>query len=474
MIYATGDLARYLHDGQIECLGRNDGQVKVRGYRIELGEIETQLKKINLISDAVVVTSEYRAGDVRIVAYIISKDFNESDIRLNLAKTLPSYMVPNHFVLLTDIPKTLNGKVDKKQLPPFQGAAEQVSVKEVQINKEKLENAEFYEQIRKLWEKVLGKNEVSDEDNFFNIGGNSLLAVQIFSKLDTVFKINLPLASLIEAEDFKAFAQIVMEARPTKSISVKKFDTNEIFNSLVKISNKGDLAPLFCFHAAGGNVLNYVGLIPALKSKRPLYALQSLGLDGKSTPRDSIVKMAIAYIEEIKRAQPEGPYNLAGGSMGGTMALEVAIRLRAAGDEVERLILFDTFGPKFNLKKYTKRKSNYFFQKIELLKFVSKGVFTDLLISICNKVGLKAPLVVSLYQVEMNNYRALWKYRPGTYEGDVHLIRCKITEEGWYSDPLLGWKDTLLGQMHIHEISSSHEEFIESPALIGALTKIIN
>jgi amino acid adenylation domain-containing protein len=471
LIYATGDMARYTFDGEIECLGRNDGQVKVRGYRIELGEIELQLKNLNSISDAVVVTSEFRSGDVRIVAYVTSSNFNEVQTRAQLTQNLPNYMIPNHFVLLSEIPKTLNGKVDKKQLPQFKETVTSVTESKLIYNA----STGLEQELRSIWQNVLAKAEIQDSDNFFDIGGNSLLAVQIFAKLAAIYKLNLPLSVLIEAKDFRSFAAIIIDASTPKEKQIAKTNKLNATSSIVTISSQGNLAPLFCFHGVGGNVLNYVSLIPALRSKRALLAVESAGLHGDSRPHDSIQKMAIAYIKDIKEVQPVGPYLLAGGSMGGLIAFEVASRLKAAGDEIEQLIMFDTFGPNLDLKKYSSNKNqNYFSEKWFSFKYQVKVKLTELVVRFCDVFKIQIPLTTRLFEVESKNYQALWKYKANSYDGDIDIIRSQLTSEGWYSDLNMGWKGIVTGKIKTHQINGSHEGFIESPELIGTLANIIN
>jgi thioesterase domain-containing protein len=217
-----------------------------------------------------------------------------------------------------------------------------------------------------------------------------------------------------------------------------------------------------------------VSLIPALRLRRPLIGVQSAGLEGNSKPHETIQKMAIAYIKDIKEFQPIGPYFLAGGSMGGLIALEVASRLKAVGDEIEQLIMFDTFGPNLDLKSYSSEKSkNFFSGKWNSLKYRIKVKFTDLVVKFFDLLDKQPPLTTRLFQVECKNYQALWKYRPNIYDGEVSIIRSKLTLDGWYSDPKMGWNGIITGEIKTHEINGSHEDFIESPELIKTLANIL-
>ncbi len=479
IIYATGDFARFNAQGELICLGRNDGQVKLRGFRIELGEIESQLQKISGINESAVKILESKAGDQRLVAYYSSIDANlieEKDMRAKLSKNLSAYMVPSNFVHLNNIPKTLNGKIDKLSLPDIFAQEKTAKIKKSETTQSPISQTKrrLYQIIKDL----LRVDQVSDSDNFFDIGGNSLLAVEFYSKLAQEFNITLQLSLLIEAHDLDSFYQAVNEKinpslRQLASINLIP-SADQVFKSLVAISNKGSKNPFYCFHAVGGNILNYVSIVPAMKSERPLLAFQSVGLDGESLPLRSIEEMALFYYRELKLAQPEGPYLLAGGSMGGLIALEVARRIIENGDEVEKIIMFDTFGPNFNLKSYKKQSRQPFHKRIlKGLKNRFKSKINFILVKLYRNFGLKIPLSVLLYDIEQQNYKAIWNYNPKKFEGDIYLIRSKIIETGWYSDPHMGWSDIIDGNIKIFEINSTHDAFIESPELVKVLGKIV-
>jgi amino acid adenylation domain-containing protein len=490
-MYATGDLARFTFDGEIECLGRNDGQVKVRGYRIELGEIEAEIQRIPVVREVAVITSEYRPGDMRIFAYISTKDnlpINERLMRESLGKKLPAYMIPSNFTKMLEIPKTLNGKIDKKSLPKI--LAEEVeSAREddgatpppiPQTLKEqkaqKIQNREIEEGLRSIWMEVLGVRELKNSDNFFDIGGNSLLAVELFFKIEEKYKLNLPLSSLLQAENFGMFvSNFEIKLSPEKKAPTLQVAIPPIFKSLVAIKSTGAKNPLFCFHGVGGNVLNYIALVPATKNERPLLALQSVGLDGVTPLLESIPEMAKSYIREMKIAQPEGPYLLAGGSMGGMIAFEVAIQLVKAGDKVDKLIMFDTFGPNLDLEKYESQTKKPFFKRLKSSFFRRlEGFVAKAQSRLYRKLGIPVPLKVLLVEIERKNYSAIWNYWPKEhFHGDLHLVRSNSAASGFYSDPVMGWNGIIQGEIITYQIEGTHENFIESSELVSVVKKII-
>jgi amino acid adenylation domain-containing protein/FkbH-like protein len=208
-LYKTGDLARWRADGRLEFLGRRDHQVKIRGFRIELGEIESVLKKQSGVRDAVVLAREDQPGFKRLAAYIASSngDINAQKLRESLKKALPAYMVPSAFVFLETLPLTPNGKVDRKALPAppedRSGTSEDLVPPSSPIE----------QQLSTIWREVLRMNEIGVRDNFFDLGGNSLLAIQVISRIRECFNVELPISALFDAPTISALAQVVSSSQ---------------------------------------------------------------------------------------------------------------------------------------------------------------------------------------------------------------------------------------------------------------------
>jgi amino acid adenylation domain-containing protein/FkbH-like protein len=208
-LYKTGDLARWRRDGRLEFLGRRDHQVKIRGFRIELGEIETVLKKQTGIGDAVVLAREDQPGLKRLVAYVASSngDINAGKLREGLKTALPAYMVPSAFVFLETLPLTPNGKVDRKALPAppedRSGTSEDFLPPSSAVE----------QQLAAIWREVLPVKEMGVRDNFFDLGGNSLLAIQVISRIRESFDVELPISALFDAPTILELAQMVSTNR---------------------------------------------------------------------------------------------------------------------------------------------------------------------------------------------------------------------------------------------------------------------
>ncbi len=208
-LYRTGDMVRYLPDGNIEFLGRVDHQVKLRGFRIELGEIETVLSRHPAVTEAVVTVREETAGDKRLVAYILSPagaTVSLNELRSYVQQQLPQHMIPATFVLLEQWPLTANGKVDRQALP-----APGTMRPELEQQYEPPRNA-IEEAVAAIWAQVLRVERVGVNDNFFDLGGHSLLATQVVSRIRTLFQLELPLRRIFEAPTVVALSLSIAQS----------------------------------------------------------------------------------------------------------------------------------------------------------------------------------------------------------------------------------------------------------------------
>ncbi|HSE67977.1 MAG TPA: amino acid adenylation domain-containing protein, partial [Gemmatimonadales bacterium] len=318
-LYRTGDQVKWLPDGRLEFIGRIDSQVKVRGFRIELGEIETVLGQVPTVSQAAVVVREHE-GERQLVAYVTLKDSGSVDsleMRRFLRDRLPDYMIPSAIVPMEAFPLTANGKIDRRALPAPPDAMSPHS-------RESLAPRDGVElQLAALWEQVLGVSPVGVRDNFFDLGGYSLLALRMFSAIERIFGKRLPMALLFQAPTIERLAEVLR----VEGCSVR-------WRSLVAIQAHGGRRPFFVVPGVGGNVLVFARLSKLLGEDQPFYGLQAQGLDGKARPFTRIEDMARHYVAEIRTVQPHGPYRLGGTCTGGLVAYEMAQQLKAEGEEV--------------------------------------------------------------------------------------------------------------------------------------------
>ncbi|MFB1485352.1 amino acid adenylation domain-containing protein, partial [Corallococcus sp. RDP092CA] len=325
-LYRSGDLARWRPNGTLEYLGRADFQVKVRGFRIELGEIEAGLLSHPSVREAVALVREDVPGDKRLVAYLVGAPgqavAGAQELREQLRRTLPEYMVPAAFVTLDALPLTSNGKVDRRALPAPDTTRTEASTRVVARTPLQL-------QLVRIWEETLGVSPIGIRDDFFDLGGHSMLAVQLMGRIQQATGRNLPLASLFQASTVEQLAALLeQEARA--------------WSPLVALKPEGTRPPLFCVHPAGGGVLCYVDLARELDADQPCYGLQARGTEGEE-PLGTVAEMAALYLASVRQVQPHGPYHLAGWSLGGIIAFEMARQLRAEGEEVALLASIDAY-----------------------------------------------------------------------------------------------------------------------------------
>ncbi len=210
-MYRTGDLARYLPDGNIEFLGRVDEQVKVRGFRIELGEIESVLSRHEGVREAAVVARPDGRGGNRLVAYVVEREPGAAPaggLRRHLKNSLPEYMIPSAFVTLDALPLTPNGKVDRRRLPEEDGARPELEEAYV------APRSEIERVIAGVWQEALGVEKVGVHDNFFNLGGHSLLIVQVNSKLREVMQSEVSIIDMFKYPTVSALAEHLSRDAP--------------------------------------------------------------------------------------------------------------------------------------------------------------------------------------------------------------------------------------------------------------------
>ena len=458
-LYKTGDLARYLIDGNIEYLGRIDNQVKIRGFRIELGEIEAVLNAHPQIQQTVVITTEDIPGDKRLVAYVVKSDesLTNKQIRDFLKQQLPEYMLPSTFVTLDTIPLTPNGKIDKKALPIPDGMAQETTYIAPRTTIEL--------QLTQIWSSVINITPVGVQDNFFELGGHSLLAVSLMSQIQKHFQVNLPLATLFQSPTIEQLAHLLNSS------------TNSLLRSaLVPIKSNGNQPPLFCIHPGGGNVLCYQHLAYYLNSEQPFYGLQSVGLNPQNEPHTSIEQMATYYIQELQTIQPHGPYFLSGWSLGGLVAFEMAQQLSRQGEQIALLALLDSYS--FSMTAQAQEPEDDLAQLVELVVELLKED-SDLYLEQMREFSYEEQLIYvieqakqknlipddfdlaeahSLLKVEKLNGQAANNYQPQYYPGSIVLFQASETDASFKST----WNE-LVEHIETYVVPGNHQNMVEPP-----------
>ncbi|MDP9079365.1 MAG: non-ribosomal peptide synthetase [Bacteroidota bacterium] len=473
-MYRTGDLGRYKENGDILCLGRIDHQVKVRGYRIELEEIEHALQQQQDVKQAVVVAREDTPGDPRLVGYIVLEDGNEgidfktqvNDWQQALLAELPEYMVPDDFVIVTAIPITPNGKIDRKALPK-----PDYNLIVSRLGEYLAPRTEIEQQVAEIWQEVMGLEKISVLDNFFDLGGRSLLAVQIMARIEKLTGKRLPLAALFDHSTIEKLS-IVINA-DSKSIT---------WDSLVPIKPKGSKMPIYIVHGAGLNVLLFNALAMNMDAEQPVYGLQARGLNGVDEPLDVMEEIAANYITEIINQNPTGPYALAGYSLGGTIAYEMAHQLIAMGKEVKMLAVFDTYAKQTDAfdppVKRTFNRVRLFFMKLfnsfALLAEDPKRTFeykNELLrrriVRAWWKITGNSEKQKGFFaydnEIDEASAKAKRNYFQKPLNITVDLFRAK--KRTFYMDDyeFMGWKKFALKGVNVHDIPGEHNTIFAPP-----------
>lgn len=326
-VYRTGDLACFRDDGAVVFLGRSDHQVKVRGLRIELGEIEAAIMATGLARQTGVIAREDRPGDKRIVAYVVpaAGALDAAALRDRLAARLPDYMVPSAFVAVPALPVTANGKLDRAALPAPR--YEDGSARAASTGTEAA--------LGRLFAEVLGLERPAGPDaDFFLLGGDSLLAVNLALRIGEAFGRDPGLGALFEHPTVAALAAL-LDAGPAVP--------DDGLSPVIRLAAGGDGAPLFLVHPAGGIAWGYRDLARLLGAERPVYGLQSPALDPAAPAPGDLPALAAAYLETVDRIAPQGPVHLAGWSVGGIVAQEMAVQLARQGRAVGLVALLDSY-----------------------------------------------------------------------------------------------------------------------------------
>ncbi|MEW6732068.1 MAG: amino acid adenylation domain-containing protein [Acidobacteriota bacterium] len=511
-LYKTGDRARLLNNGNIEFLGRIDYQVKVRGYRIEPSEIEIILTNHPSVRDCVVVAYEEKTGNIRLVAYLVTKNqpATSNELINFLKEKVPEFMVPSAFLWLDAIPLTPNGKIDRQVLP---------------MSKLCLDDREDYVTARNqleavlvdIWCDVLAVERVSVQDDFFQIGGHSLLATQLISRVRDRFQIDLPLSKLFESPTVEKLAAVLVTSgidiewlTPLTDPNIQEIEANvkhypalfeaisiargEIavgaianstitHNALVELQPQGSRPPFFCVHPGSGSVGCYYHLARYLGNEQPFYGLQASGLDTKTMPLESVEEMAAYYLTALHLVQKHGPYFLGGWSSGGIIAFEMAQQLYRQGQSVALLALIDTVLPvgdetiddaailkelfvdRLDLSlEYLRRLSSD-----ERIEYVSEQLKLNKLVPIT--FGL--PWLRSYFAVYSSIYRATLKYQAQFYPGKLTLLRAS-EENAYFSSQLdLGWYK-LSASVEIKMVAGNHGNMVNEPEVVSLAEQLKN
>ena len=425
-MYKSGDLARYLADGNIEFLGRIDHQVKIRGFRVELGGIETVLNQHGAVKEAVVIPHEYEAGDKRLVAYIVPQNQKApacKKLKGFLKNRLPEYMIPSGFVVLDALPLTPNDKVNRKALP-------KPDKTNLNLQEEYLSaNNDVEQKLVSIWEQAFGIVPIGIKDNFFSLGGNSLMATSMVAQIDKVFDQKLSQGIFFEAPTIEELAAIIVQEEI-------------VSESVVKINANGKKAPLFIISNTG---FLYQEMIGHLDKEQPVYIIQE--------PLDKAPEMASRCIQQIRNIQPQGPYNLLGHSYEGLVTYEIGRQLQAQNEQIAFLGMVDTPIPEVENRA---RHETSLYKRYRRLKIVfglsQKHIFNFFKERIDYKLSDKFFPLLSTLEKLTNEHEVK------SYPGKI-TIYAAVYEFYKLEDANLGW-DKWVDAIEIHEIPGTHRSML--------------
>ncbi len=465
-IYRTGDLVRYSTNGDLEFVGRVDEQVKIRGYRIELGEIEATLTNLSYIQEAL-VTSQNINKVKQLVAYIIleknmyvealdNKEVKYNNIkylRNNLRKKLPSHMVPSFFVFIDSLPLTLNGKLDRRALPP-------VKDDDIQYSEYTAPRNEEERQLCFIWQDALGIKRVGIHDNFFELGGDSILSTQIVSHARNK-GILLTVRDLFEK-------QTIIDIFAAKNLAAvaSEFDIHD--DSIIRLNDSLSNRLVFAIHPAIGLSTCYRELAVSLTEFATFYGIQSPDIFSNNTT-ESIDDLVSNYLKIIKKYQPVGPYYIMGWSLGGTIGYEIALRLTLQGEKIAYLCLFDS-APYFgSISDSVFRHVKIHYNKIETFDW-------DLLTGMNNEDSLNflenKLLKEESYNLPVPKYlirsHIEWLFKLDVICSDFCPSRSSLDFDLYLAENGLehnnrdyGWNEFTSGQITLHKAKGNHYEMFD-------------
>jgi amino acid adenylation domain-containing protein len=453
-LYRTGDIARWRPDGLLDYFGRADHQVKLRGFRIELGEVEAALHRHPAVAEAV-VTADTDAGVL--YGYVVARASAAAaapglvrELRQVLEGSLPAYMRPAGLTVLERLPRTTTGKVDRAALPAQVRAPSAPGAAALGDATEQC--------IAAIWRDVLGVMPGSAEDNFFDLGGHSLRAVRMLARLESAFGFRIGIAALFRAPTIRELAALVRAPTPGAADY-----------QIVQVQPAGTRTPLIAINNTG----LFAPLTRRLGTDQPFFAVQ---LFDPGAPQDLPPRrfddLALEQLRIIQQFRPHGPYVLIGLCVAGCLAYEVAQLLTARDEQVELLVMIDSWAPGYRrrLPRWQRPLAEFSYRWQSLAAEVAerhgaKAKLAYLGRRVGEKLGIVTPPPVTdgapWYQAPL--VAAANGHMAQPYAGRVLLLYRPEQPHGWFLDPHLGWSGLLRGPHEVHEVPGTHVGMFQEP-----------
>ncbi|WP_433195706.1 amino acid adenylation domain-containing protein [Nocardia sp. CA-107356] len=465
-MYRTGDLVTRNADGSIVYLGRTDFQVKLRGLRIELGEVETALTAHDSVAQAVaLVRADARTGD-QLVAYVVpanSATVDAEELRTQLAEHLPSYVVPAAIVVLEVMPLNPNGKLDRRALPEPVFAARAFRAPSTPLEAT----------VADVFAEVIGVDRVGIDDDFFSLGGNSLLAAQVVSRLRKLTGAQIKVAWFFTEPTVLGISEqitAVLEAGHDFESS-----SGAALGVILPIRAAGTRAPLFCVHPLAGLSWSYAGLARVLPPDQPILGIQSPALSEDDYQPDSVAEIVRRYVAEIRAVQPQGPYRVLGWSLGGKLAHAVATQLQANGAQVELLAILDAY-PGGDFTDFRTQIRQAFTElgldaaalpEAENLQEIGDEALAALQAMV---VGAGLDVLTPdrlrlIYRTAMRTVELESQYRPQVFDGRLEFFSATGDAEARSGRTPADWQPFVSGEIIDRPIGATHELMTSAEAL---------
>jgi amino acid adenylation domain-containing protein len=460
----SGDLIRYWKDKPLEIIGRTDFQVKIRGVRIDINEIESVIMQHPAVKDCIVAGIKNQQDELILVGFLVEAAGEKivlPKIRQYLKGKLPESFIPERFKVIDSIPVTPNGKIDRNALLKIA----QHDINHEQQKKPVVFANETEKILFNLFAKILDRKDFGISESFFDIGGQSLSAVELSELMEKVFNKPVPFELIYQYASVEKLAQQIekIELRPGSS-------------NLTALQPLGDKLPFVCVHGDDANFFlpRYLG------SDIPFFGYFHQGRNGERIRYTSMLGIAEQYTDELLKIRPKGPYVLGGYSIGGVIAFAMVNFIRSRGGEVRRLILIDSESPQYKGKRIPGKK--FFFREMppeDIVNVGAKGIYKVVghyMSSLNSKLfdlgyqvsrlyawlGLKVPLKLR------NNYiigiyrEARKQYSPAPL--NINTILFRSTTDN-FEDADIGWKAFISGNLIIREIDSDHDTIIKEPQI---------
>ena len=446
--FRTGDRGMMIDDGCLIHLGRRESIVKIGGMSVEVAEVEAALVRDGGVSEVAVVGRPDRSGEMRLVAYLVG-DATTRELRTRLARALPTWMIPATFVRMKSLPVNRSGKIDRAALP---------DPTPVRYGEDPPRDP-FEASLIAIWEGLLQLRPIGIRDDFFRLGGDSLLAVELITHLESMFDRHVPASMLAENPTIEQQADVLRDGNWSLQ-----------WPSIVPLQLRGDRPPIFFVPGAGSDVTSLMGFAHTLGIEQPFYGLQPPGLDGRRRPARSVEELATYFLAELRRAYPRGPYFLGGASYGGLVAFEMAQQITRLGEQVAFLGLLDTYASRYPRMRWKVPIRFRVFRRFGNTLPQSPGrTFEDIAREMAGilharfsnrilKLG-RHPLTreggyFDSFERALGSRR---RYRISPYPGKITLFRYQQQPSTalYHADPLMGWS-AAAEALEIIDVPGSH------------------